>query len=293
MDYQISVPTTKMYAVDYRIAARNASGGIIQLQLDGSNIGSISLPSTGAWQTYTTVSNMVNLSAGTHTLRVFAQQAGWNLNWIDIHNWDDENTTTTEACDNGTSITYGHGSITMSGGSSYQVFDKSWNEVFNCGVQCGNSQTVNNLPAGDYQVLINNDALEVICQKVISLSASNLASGENTSRTRIIEEGTDSERATPTTIFKENQKDISKIAIFPNPATDKLFFNMNAYTGKQANLFLFDHLGRQLLEQKVGTLTGDLVEMNTDHLQNGLYYTVIEIDSEVTYTQKIIIHRVR
>ena len=68
---------------------------------------------------------------------------------------------------------------------------------------------------------------------------------------------------------------------------------MNAYAGKQANVFLFDHLGKQVLEQKVGTLTGELIQMDTDQLQNGLYYTVIEIDSEVTYTQKIIIHRVR
>ena len=84
MDYQIQVPSTGSYQVNYRIAANGASGGAIQLQLNGNNIGNISLPGTGGWQTYTTVSNEVSLTQGPHTLRVFAQQAGWNLNWFEF-----------------------------------------------------------------------------------------------------------------------------------------------------------------------------------------------------------------
>ena len=84
MDYQIQVNNGGTYNVNYRVAAAGGNGGVIQLQLNGSNIGSISIPSTGAWQTYTTVSNEVNLPQGTHTLRIFAQQQGWNLNWIEF-----------------------------------------------------------------------------------------------------------------------------------------------------------------------------------------------------------------
>jgi len=78
--------------------------------------------------------------------------------------------TITESCDNGTSITYGNGAITMDGGSFYQIFDINWQEVFNCGWQCGNSQTVNNLASGDYRVFIKDNNYQPICEKVITLS---------------------------------------------------------------------------------------------------------------------------
>ena len=79
--------------------------------------------------------------------------------------------TTTESCDGGTSITYGNGTIKMDGGSFYQILDAGWNEVYNCGWQCGDSKTVNNLAEGTYRIYIKNNNYEVICEKVITLSA--------------------------------------------------------------------------------------------------------------------------
>ena len=78
---------------------------------------------------------------------------------------------TTESCSGGTTITYGNGSITMQGGSFYQIFDMSWNEIYGCGWQCGNSKTVDNLPAGDYRIYIKDSGYRVICEKVITLTA--------------------------------------------------------------------------------------------------------------------------
>ncbi|MEM6316413.1 MAG: putative Ig domain-containing protein [Bacteroidota bacterium] len=82
--------------------------------------------------------------------------------------------TVTETCDNGTStVTYGNGTITMAGGSFYQVLDANWSEVFNCGWQCGNSQTVNGLAEGTYRVYIKGGDYAVICELVIDLNAGN------------------------------------------------------------------------------------------------------------------------
>ena len=82
---------------------------------------------------------------------------------------------TTESCEGNTTITYGNGNITMSGqnGNDYffQVFDAGWNEVYNCGWQCGTTKSVANLAAGDYRVHIKNSNYEVICERVITLSA--------------------------------------------------------------------------------------------------------------------------
>ncbi len=87
--------------------------------------------------------------------------------------------TTTESCDGGTSITYGNGAITMDGGSFYQILDAGWNEIYNCGWQCGDSKTVNDLMEGSYRIYIKNNNYEVICEKVITLSA-NTGGGGNT-----------------------------------------------------------------------------------------------------------------
>jgi hypothetical protein len=91
--------------------------------------------------------------------------------------------TTTESCDGNTSITYGNGTIIMSGeaGKAYffQVFDKNWQEVYSCGWQCGSSKTVNGLAAGEYRVFIKNSSYQRICEKVITLSGSTGGGGNN------------------------------------------------------------------------------------------------------------------
>ncbi len=78
--------------------------------------------------------------------------------------------TITETCDGGASITYGNGSIQMQGGSFYQIFDRKWNTIYNCGWQCGNSKTVDNLEEGEYRVIIKNGSYDNICEKVIYLT---------------------------------------------------------------------------------------------------------------------------
>jgi len=73
-------------------------------------------------------------------------------------------------CNGGQSVTYGMGRITMAGGSFYQIFDEHWNEVYNCGWQCGNSKTVDGLNAGAYRIHIKNENYQVVCEQEIMLS---------------------------------------------------------------------------------------------------------------------------
>jgi hypothetical protein len=47
-------------------------------------LGTVNVPATGGWQSWTTVSHTVNVNAGTYNLGVYAQAGGWNLNWIRI-----------------------------------------------------------------------------------------------------------------------------------------------------------------------------------------------------------------
>ena len=79
----ITVPQAGNYLVEYRVAS-DASGGKLSLDLNGGStvLGELALPGTGDWQNWTTVSHRVYIPAGTHALGVYAQQGGWNLNWL-------------------------------------------------------------------------------------------------------------------------------------------------------------------------------------------------------------------
>jgi len=81
----ITFPSTGDYRVDYRVASLNG-GGAVSLDLNAGSIvlGQTSLPSTGGWQNWTTVSQTVHVSAGTYNLGLYAAQGGWNLNWLRI-----------------------------------------------------------------------------------------------------------------------------------------------------------------------------------------------------------------
>ncbi len=79
-----NVPTTGSYIIRLRVAS--PSGATASVDLNGGTIqlGNFSIPATGDWQTWTTVTRTVTLNAGNYSLGVYAQTAGWNFNWIEI-----------------------------------------------------------------------------------------------------------------------------------------------------------------------------------------------------------------
>lgn len=80
----ITIPSTGNYKIEFRVAS--PSGSVLSSDLNGGSIqlGSVNIPATGGWQTWTTVSQTVPLTAGTYSFGIFAQQGGWNINWFRI-----------------------------------------------------------------------------------------------------------------------------------------------------------------------------------------------------------------
>jgi hypothetical protein len=90
MDYTVNVSSAGTYNILSRVAAA-MSGGAFHIEIDGKNVtGSLSVPNTGSWTTYTTLtSSGINLTAGTHILRVVMDAndaAGFtaNFNYFEI-----------------------------------------------------------------------------------------------------------------------------------------------------------------------------------------------------------------
>ncbi|WP_238323112.1 beta-1,3-glucanase family protein [Gorillibacterium massiliense] len=81
MSFNVSVAAAGTYTVQYRVASPN-TGGQIQLKSGTSVLATTSVPNTGGWQTWKTVTDVVNLTAGNQTLTLYAAAGGFNINWF-------------------------------------------------------------------------------------------------------------------------------------------------------------------------------------------------------------------
>ena len=79
----VTIPTSGTYTVSYRVAG---FGGSLQLERAGGTpvFGTVTIPWTGGWQNWQTVSHTVNLSAESLPLNIKVTGDGWNINWFTI-----------------------------------------------------------------------------------------------------------------------------------------------------------------------------------------------------------------
>lgn len=82
LEYVIEVPVTGTYRLSARVASPYA-WSTLDVAIDGSSLGVTGVPDTGGWQAWQTITlPAVELTAGTHRLRVSTTTGGVNLNWI-------------------------------------------------------------------------------------------------------------------------------------------------------------------------------------------------------------------
>ncbi len=83
-EYTIAVPIPGEYTIDIRVASQSI-GGAFRLEFNGADLtGDVSVPVTGGWQSWTTVSATVTLSAGMQLMRFVPTVEGFNINSFDF-----------------------------------------------------------------------------------------------------------------------------------------------------------------------------------------------------------------
>jgi hypothetical protein len=82
--YTVDVAKTGTYTVSFRVAAPNAVTGAFHLtDTSGDDLTSEkSIPATGGWQTWATITATVHLAAGQQTLVVSQDNANWNMHYM-------------------------------------------------------------------------------------------------------------------------------------------------------------------------------------------------------------------
>ena len=83
MDYSVTVSSAGTQTFSLRVSS--PVGGQFQIRSSsGVVLATVSVPNTGGWQNWQTVTANVVLQAGTQTIRVYSITNGWNFNWFEI-----------------------------------------------------------------------------------------------------------------------------------------------------------------------------------------------------------------
>ena len=82
LEYKISVPESKTYNINFRIAAAGNTG--FEFLVDDNLALTQNITNTGGWQSWTTLTNEIDLTAGEHTIKILAKNSGFNINWFEI-----------------------------------------------------------------------------------------------------------------------------------------------------------------------------------------------------------------
>jgi chitinase len=89
LNYTVQVLSSGSYTVQVRVA-NNGQGGTFHLNVDGASATSeFTIPNTGGWQNWTTLSSNINLTSGQHIIQLHMDSVGsagtvGNFNWFSI-----------------------------------------------------------------------------------------------------------------------------------------------------------------------------------------------------------------
>ncbi len=87
LDYRVNVPQTKYYTFNFRVATTRATSQVEIRAGEGNtftSVGTLTITSTGGWQTWKTVPVTVYLQQGRYTLRMFVKSGEFNTNWFQV-----------------------------------------------------------------------------------------------------------------------------------------------------------------------------------------------------------------
>ena len=83
-NYTVNVATAGIYTVAFRVSSPYGIADALHIDnSSGTNLsGSVTIPNTGGYETWTTVDASVTLTAGTQTLKVDQDSNGWNFHYM-------------------------------------------------------------------------------------------------------------------------------------------------------------------------------------------------------------------
>lgn len=305
MVYDVIIPEAGSWLVEYRVASPDG-GGVIELEKAGGwpDYGTITVPSTGGYQSWSTISHVVNLDAGQQKIALHALSGGYNINWIrlspapaafslhiEAEDYSSQSGIFTESCSEG-GLNVGwieyddwmvydvNLPITGAYTVEYRIASPNGGGVIELERAGGAPDygTITVPATGDYQVwstvshVVNLEA----GQQQIALHA--LSSGYNINWFRIIANSS-SRTGNSQSLVSEVQED-ALIELYPNPAENVAYLNLDA----AAKVTVYDLQGKAVIAPFVYDNSG----INVSNLKSGIYIVFIK-SGDQSLTRKMTI----
>lgn len=87
MAYMLDVPSGGIYILRLRLATPNSAAQLEVKDERGTTLATVSVPNTGDWQRWQTVSTTIRLLEGQQKIRIMSVSTGWNnwnINWLEL-----------------------------------------------------------------------------------------------------------------------------------------------------------------------------------------------------------------
>jgi hypothetical protein len=79
--YNVNIPSAGTYRVSYRVASIYSGRSLRLERANGTvNLGTIGIPHTGGWQSWTSINHTVTLPAGSYSIGIATSTGGFNIN---------------------------------------------------------------------------------------------------------------------------------------------------------------------------------------------------------------------
>ena len=81
------------------------------------------------------------------------------------------------------------------------------------------------------------------------------------------------------------------VNLYPNPARDVVYLNLQDYTGQAVDIALYDPVSRLIKRVQIDQAGGAATEIKLDQLSNGVYTVIIQAEAEAPVSRKLVITR--
>ncbi|BAU63068.1 hypothetical protein STA3757_04230 [Stanieria sp. NIES-3757] len=99
LTYNVNIPETGLYQPVLRVASEVDATHNLEISIDGKTT-TLSVDGTGGWQSWSdAIAKSLNLTAGTHELKINLHSSGFNINYIDLLPYTDLNVASSVATD--------------------------------------------------------------------------------------------------------------------------------------------------------------------------------------------------
>ena len=82
---------------------------------------------------------------------------------------------------------------------------------------------------------------------------------------------------------------LSNLSVYPNPASELVFINLEAWQGKTATVSLYNQLGVQVLEKRFDLISASPERLDLSGISGGTYFLKMETPGERAVFEKLYI----